>query len=403
MLSEKHSKKYNNKCFLVFSLLIVFLWGFEDIFAENVSNYERELEEIKLKQKENTVMLTGIDKEFALYSYEIANYDSQMLNYSKKSAQFQYEIENINEKLKELEKSSINLNNEYIEYADIYEKRLRNIYENGMPSKLDIYLNSESLSQFFLKLEIYNKLIENDKNIVNNFKTKKEYLEYTKKDMRIQKMQLENLKKENEASIVALKLTLETKEKRIKELRDTEINLNQNIELLTQKRKEALSKINDEIINIDSSNTSFDSKEFTWPVSGYTNITTSFGEIYTLLNPAGSSHTGVDISGENIIQEPILAIESGKVVTVAYSNYGYGNYVIIDHGKCLRDNNDYVSLYGHCSSLTVESGDIVKKGQIIGYVGSTGNSTGPHLHFEIHINGLATNPLILYPEIKFNF
>ena len=82
----------------------------------------------------------------------------------------------------------------------------------------------------------------------------------------------------------------------------------------------------------------------------------------------------------------ISAAESGKVITASY-HWSYGNYIVIDHGNGLS------TLYAHCSSLAVGAGQSVSKGQTIGYIGSTGNSTGPHLHFEVRVNGSRTNPL----------
>lgn len=91
----------------------------------------------------------------------------------------------------------------------------------------------------------------------------------------------------------------------------------------------------------------------------------------------GRLHSGIDISDDGIGGQDIVAADGGTVTWAGYDDSGYGNYVIIDHG------NGYYSLYGHCSSLAVSQGDKVYKGQTVAYVGSTGDSTGDHLHFEI--------------------
>ena len=116
---------------------------------------------------------------------------------------------------------------------------------------------------------------------------------------------------------------------------------------------------------------------FTWPVPGFTNISCGYS----------SGHKAIDISGggRTIYGTPIVAADSGKVVTATY-HYSYGNYVMIDHG------GGYSTLYAHASSLAVSAGQTVTKGQTIAYVGSTGNSTGPHLHFEVRVNGNRQNP-----------
>ena len=413
MVYQKISLKYKTKIIAMSLVLIIFLGSFCNLsMADNISTYEKELEQVKQEQKENSIKLTGIEKELALYAYEIADYDSQMLDYSKEIAKVQEDIDEADEKLKELEETLANSDQEYSILQDSYAKRLRTLYENGIPSIFDIYLKSSTLTEFFLKMEIYTTVLEYDKNNIGRFKNKKEYVDYVKEDIEFQKLQLENLKAEKEEAFQVLEGIRESKNERLTELQTTQQELVANSDLLTQKKKEAIQQIDDEVARVikeaqndilNGTSTTFTGGDFVWPVSGYTTITTRFGEIYNLVDPAGSAHTGADISGSNIMGTPIRAIEAGKVTTAKYSNYGYGNNVIINHGQNTTDNNNYISLYGHCSSLNVEQGDMVEKGDIIGYVGSTGNSTGPHLHLEIRINGVLTDPLEQYPAIQFYF
>ena len=125
---------------------------------------------------------------------------------------------------------------------------------------------------------------------------------------------------------------------------------------------------------------------FLWPVPSCTSVTSGFGPRW------GSLHKGIDISRSGFYGASIVAADSGNVIQAGYGNYGtgyggYGNVVAIDHG------GGYSTLYGHMSRVAVGAGQQVKKGQTIGYVGSTGDSTGPHLHFEIRVGGVAKNPL----------
>lgn len=120
---------------------------------------------------------------------------------------------------------------------------------------------------------------------------------------------------------------------------------------------------------------------FMWPLPYTRNITSGYGPRW------GSMHTGIDIAAGGVYGQPIAASDSGVVIWAGGDSSGYGNYVIIDHG------NGYQTLYGHCSSLNVSRGQSVSKGQTIAFVGSTGNSTGPHLHFEIRSGGSRLNPL----------
>ena len=112
-------------------------------------------------------------------------------------------------------------------------------------------------------------------------------------------------------------------------------------------------------------------------VSGYT-ITSRYGPRW------GSTHSGLDVAAPT--GTPIYAAEAGTVIVSSYSTTGYGNYIIIEHNSSVK------TLYGHCSSLVAKQGQYVAQGELIGYVGSTGNSTGPHLHLEVIINGVKLNP-----------
>ena len=115
---------------------------------------------------------------------------------------------------------------------------------------------------------------------------------------------------------------------------------------------------------------------YMWPIPGYTGVSRGFTGVY--------AHDGMDITAH--YGTPIYASQSGVVTSALYTSRGYGIYVIIDHG------GGYSTLYGHCSQLAVQAGDVVNQGDLIAYVGSTGFSTGNHCHFEIRINGTRINP-----------
>ena len=129
------------------------------------------------------------------------------------------------------------------------------------------------------------------------------------------------------------------------------------------------------------SSTSSYSSGFIWPLPHTHNITSYMGERW------GRMHNGIDIAGGDDYGQPIIAADSGTVIWSGNDGGGYGNYVMIDHG------NGYMTVYGHASELACSTGDYVSQGDVIAYVGSTGNSTGPHLHFEIRYDGEYQDPL----------
>jgi len=145
----------------------------------------------------------------------------------------------------------------------------------------------------------------------------------------------------------------------------------------------------------NSSNETFVGGAYLWPVSGYYSITDTFGMRTHPTTGVYKMHTGVDIAGSGIRNKPILAANSGTVLKAGWHT-AYGNYVVIDHGGGCS------TLYGHASSLNVSAGQKVSRGDVIAYVGSTGYSTGPHLHFEIYENGEYKNPLSFF-DYNFKF
>ena len=123
-----------------------------------------------------------------------------------------------------------------------------------------------------------------------------------------------------------------------------------------------------------------DDGQLTWPVPFTKKITSPFGM------RGKSMHSGIDIAANGVAGKDIVAAGSGTVESVSYSGKGYGNHLIINHGNGIK------TLYAHCQSISVKQGDKVKKGDVIAKVGTTGDSTGNHLHFEVRVNGTAQNP-----------
>lgn len=128
------------------------------------------------------------------------------------------------------------------------------------------------------------------------------------------------------------------------------------------------------------------STKYIWPVPGFHYISSSYSDTIN----RNSMHGAIDISGSKIYGAKIVAVSDGKVVQANTSGWGggYGTFLTIDHG------NNKSTLYAHMSGITVRVGSSVKRGQVIGYVGNTGSSSGPHLHFETRLNGKKYNPMV---------
>lgn len=162
----------------------------------------------------------------------------------------------------------------------------------------------------------------------------------------------------------------------------------------TYKEYEAAKAEADKEFQQTSSNlTEYVGGTFSWPVPNFYVISSPFG--WRELFGQQDFHTGVDITGSysgEIYGQPIVAANDGYVTVARYGTTGYGICVYVDHG------GGYITRYGHCSSLAVAAGDHVTKGQVIAYAGSSGNSTGPHLHFEIRKDGVAIDPMQFFSQ-----
>lgn len=397
IMSNIKKYKYINIIILLFILFIFVNY----VYSSVLSDYQDQMNKIKQQQQQTTQQLQGIDKDISAYTYDMMDLDEKLTSYTISLNDLQNKIDAVDSKIAEQQKALQESSQKYNSAEKIYAKRLRVIYENGIPSVIDVLFSAKGISDFFSKLNVIDSLLDYDKNLASNMQSQKEYVDYIKKDMEVQKVELDQLKADKQKSAEALDDAREAKQQKISQLQQNKEDLKQQADALQQQEQDESEKIQTEIARIEeenkknanngsSSNITFAGGQFTWPVPGYNIITTMYGEIYDPFNTGKArGHTGTDISGSNVFGKPIVAMQDGKIIVANYGwNGGYGNYVIIDHGKSQTDGNTYRTLYGHATELAVTAGQYVHKGDTIAYVGSTGYSTGPHCHVEIWCNGV---------------
>lgn len=376
---------------IVLILCLMFITGISsNVYADVISDINKQLTDISAEKKATANKISGLDKELSNYLYDILMLGSKIDIFAETIKGLEAKVDETTEKLNEQEQALQNSAQLYNSAEEIYITRLKVIYENGIPSALDILLGSSGISDFFSKMNALKNILEYDKALVTNMKNQKEYIDHVKKDIEFQKTQLEQLKYDTEKSAQALEDAKVAKENKVKEIETSKKNLKSKIDDLAKQEEEASKKLKAELAKIANHTGSFNGM-FAWPVPGYAYISAGYGKYA----PWGKviNHWGVDIAGSGIYKKPIVAAESGKVIKATKSTTGYGNHVVIDHGKNVKDGANYRTLYGHANSLNVTVNQYVVKGQVIAYVGSTGNSTGPHLHFEVFKNGNNVNPI----------
>lgn len=361
--------------------------------AASISALQQQQAKLKQQQAENAAKLKSLKADKAKKQEYKNALDSQV-------GTVQNQIDVLNQQITALD-ADINAKESQIaaKQATIttnYEKlkeRLHALYLTGEASNLEIILNAKSVVDLADKTEAIKAITTHDTDLINTLKTDME-------SIKTEKTAIEA----NRTSVAQAKVTLDTKQAEltslvketqsvIADLAADESSAQTEDARLTAERKKADAAIDQwykdyyKAHSGGSGSGGYVSKgNFTWPVPGVNSITSGFGIRW------GAMHKGIDISSAGVYGKPIVAADSGRVMMAGWGNYGtgyggYGNVVAIDHG------GGYSTLYGHCSSVAVSTGQTVKKGQVIAYVGNTGDSTGAHCHFEIRVNGVAKNPL----------
>lgn len=251
------------------------------------------------------------------------------------------------------------------------------MYESGNISMVDVLLGADSISDFLSKYYMMNEVSNFDNNLLNKMNIQKEEIAKLKSCLEEKKGMLEKNRNDvrtKNTELASSKKVLSTKNT---ELENDKKALEESIDAILEESQ----KLTAEIIKLQGTS-KYAGGEMAWPLPGFSTITSSYGMRMHPTLKVYKLHTGVDISGANSYGKAIVAANSGKVIAAKY-NVAYGNMIIIDHGGGIT------TLYGHASKLVVKTGDIVTRGQIIAYVGTTGYSTGPHLHFEVRktVNG----------------
>ena len=303
-------------------------------------------------------------------------------------------ITNLTDSIATSQKEIDQANSDIEGQLDALCKRLRAIYMAGSASELEIILGAKSFSDMIDKVNLVKTLSKYDSDLIEKISAKLAEIEDKKTKMQEDKEQLLTDETNLDTDLADLNKTLEENEKSLKKLRDSSAEAQDF--LADAGNEEALmeAQIRKYFEKKAQENNIVATGRYVWPCPGYYYLSSLYHE-----NRTSYYHGGIDIAGGGIMGSPVLAAEEGTVIGVftgCTHNWGkekccacgsYGNYVLLDHG------NGKQTIYGHLTSAGVQPGDTVRKGQVIGLVGSTGNSTGPHLHFECRMNGEKYDPM----------
>lgn len=327
----------------------------------------------------------------------------------------QQELEKINKSIndtkKEIEKYQSSINKKTKEF----QKRLKGMYISKDGAKVDVIFGSGNLNDLLNNVSLMNYIARYDKNLLNDLKHEKISLDYKKDELKSKMQTMEIVKKNLELKVVALNDTLAEQQKLIddisknvsmteseissliKELEKIDGKIDQEKKAILQakllaaqraqaekRRREMLQRNKAFNTNISAPVVNNNGAYLQWPVPSSHRMTSFYGWRSDPFGRGSGFHTGLDIAAP--LGTHIVSAEDGVVVHVGWSG-GYGNLVKVQH------DNGALTYYGHLSGYNCSVGQRVKRGQLIAFMGSTGYSTGSHLHFEVRFNGQHTDPL----------
>lgn len=352
--------------------------AFANDLKKQQAEYERiqkEIEQMEKKINQNAQQSKSVTSEITRLDKEIQKTEEQLNYLENRLKTTALEIQVTEQDLAESE--------EQLGFRqEMLKTRLRALYERGSASYLEVLFNAQSFSDLINRVGMLQRVVAQDVTIVDSIKIEKARIEQQKEILEAKRMELSSLHRqtENNRTAVASRMAERTrykdqlaKDRSVwqKSLRELEV-VEKNMERLI---REAQSK---------NPGSGAGTGSYVWPTPGYSRITSPFGSRRDPIFGGTSFHYGIDIGAPSGAR--ILAADSATVLFSGVMT-GYGNVVILDHG------NSRSTVYAHCSVLLVKNNQKVAKGQQIAKVGSTGWSTGPHLHFEFRIKGAKQNPL----------
>ncbi len=358
-----------------------------------VQAYGQTVEDLRKQQK-------NVEQQINKTKNEIKQIQNKTKNVTREIAQLDSKMDNAATELEKVENTLVELNvqiektleelniaeGKLGEQEETFNKRLRAMYMNRNVGYIEVLLSSGDITEFLSRKDMIQEIAEYDKELIVFMKEQRDIIDSKKTELEGQRASVEVTKSKLEAR----KRDLERVTREKQDLMTRLVADREAYEREYDKLNDYAKEIESKIVKLQVVKGPYSGGKMAWPVSGYNRITSYYGYRIHPIFKVKKLHTGIDIGAPT--GAAILAASDGTVI-FADSLGGYGKAMMVDHGGGI------VTLYAHNSSFVASVGKKVKRGDVIAKAGSTGNSTGPHLHFEVRKNGAYVDPL---PWLKSN-
>lgn len=357
---------------------------------EEKKKVESALKELEGKKSDTAAYVKELDRNLSALAGELTKLEGDI---SRKEEQ-------IEEAKAELETAKVTENRQY----EDMKLRIQYMYENGQTGLLESMMQSESIAELLNRAEYASQITSYDRKMLEEYRKTRQEVALKEEALKTEHQELLTLQDSTKAKQSSVKTLMASKEAELASY-ETKIASAQGeidqynadikaqeehmarVEAEIRRKEEEARKAEEAKKNQSSAGGDSTVKKgntnFIWPCPASGRISSAFGDRSSPTEGASTNHKGIDIPAPS--GSSIVAAADGKVVISTYS-YSAGNYIMIDHGGGLT------TVYMHCSQLLVKEGETVKQGQTIAKVGSTGYSTGPHLHFGVRSGGSYVNP-----------
>lgn len=395
-----------NKNRIISSIIIIFiiLNVYYSVLAdENITN-ENKLNEnstenrtLTLQEQQNQVKenLNNANIQLQYVENELTSSLIQVQKLQDRIDQYQAKLDEVNEKYQELQnqveehqKKLDTVQESYNRKNEALKQRLVAFYKSGSINFLDVLMDSNNIIDFVSRYYLIKKMTEYDAKSMEEIEKQKQEIEKVTNELKESKANMKLTKADAEQQTVVLTNTKTILENQISSLTESEQSLKSQIDIY-KKQQEELENLIQYAIRSSTYELRYSGGIMVWPTLTTSYITSQYGSRLHPIQGIIKNHAGIDIGGST--GNPVYAAADGVIIYSQYNTGGYGNLVMIDHGTN-SEGVKIVTLYGHGNKLLRNVGESVKQGELIMEMGSTGNSTGPHVHFEVRENGVAVDP-----------